>query len=99
MSDTLLQALALLAATTGMASFALANEIHWRQLLALRPQTPTARLICRAAGYGLLALSFALCCLADPLTMAILVWPMLLGVAAALVATTITLKTRAGRSG
>lgn len=92
MSDAVLVLLALLAAVAGMAAFALANEVHWRQLLRERPRTATAHTICKMSGATLLGLSFLLCALADPVSMAMLVWPMLLGVAAAIVAAFLTMK-------
>ena len=94
MSDGALQLLALLAATAGMAAFALANGAHWRQLLGARTQTTAARVGCQTLGAALLGLSFALCALADPVSMAFLVWPMLLGAAAAAVATVLTAQAR-----
>ena len=94
MSDAVLVVLALLAAVAGMAAFALANETHWRQMLRERTQTGAARTACKLLGAALLALSFLLCALADPVSMAMLVWPMLLGVAAATVAACLTLKAR-----
>lgn len=94
MSDGALHLAALVSAMAGMAAFALATGAHWRQLLGDRPQTRAARAACQSAGSVLLTASFALCALADPVTMAILVWPMLLGVAAATVAAVLTLKAR-----
>lgn len=90
MSDTTLHVLALVAATAGMFAFALATGAHWRQLLGPRTQTVAARRACQALGAMLLALSFGLCAMADPVSMAMLVWPMLLGLAAAAVAAFLT---------
>ncbi len=97
MSDAVLLSLALLAAVIGMAGFAAANDMHWRQLFRERPQSPTVRAACQTFGTALLGISFALCALADPVSMAFLVWPMLLGVAAAIVAACLTAKERAKR--
>jgi hypothetical protein len=97
MSDGALHLLALVAATLGMAAFALANAVHWRQLLGVRTQTPGVRAACRLAGAVLLGLSFVLCAGADPVSMALLVWPMLLGLAAALVAAGLTIQARSPR--
>ncbi|MGC4250214.1 MAG: DUF3325 family protein [Sphingobium sp.] len=94
MSDEVLLILALAAAVAGMAAFALANDGHWRQLLGSRPQTMAIRIACKSFGIALLAISFMLCAMADPVTMAILVWPMLLGLAAAMVAAFLTVKAR-----
>jgi len=99
MSDGALHLLALAVATAGMAAFALANIAHWRQLLGSRPQTAAARLGCQVAGAALLALSFALCAAADPVSMAMLVWPMLLGLAAAVVAAALTAQAHLTRKG
>lgn len=95
MGDGILLVLALAAAIVGMTAFALANDVHWRQLLGARRQTPRMRVACKALGTVFLGLSLLLCAMADPLTMAILVWPMLLGIAAAIVAAIVTAK--AGR--
>jgi hypothetical protein len=94
MSDGALHLLALVVATAGMSGLALANSVHWRQVLGARPQTAIARVACQASGAALLCTSFALCALADPLSMALLVWPMLLGVAGAGVAAVLTVKAR-----
>lgn len=94
MSDAVLLSLALLAAVIGMAGFAAANDMHWRLLFRERPQTAAARTTCQIFGAGLLGISFALCAMADPVSMAMLVWPMLLGVAAAAVAAFLTVKAR-----
>jgi hypothetical protein len=97
MSDGILLALALLAAIIGMAGFAAANDLHWRQLFPKRRQSGAARAICRTSGATLLAISFGLCTMADPISMAFLVWPMLVGVAAAVVAAVLTIKRRVSR--
>ncbi len=94
MSDGILLTLALAVAVVGMAAFALANETHWRQLRGTRQQTVATRTACKALGTALIGVSFMLCVLADPVTMAILVWPMLLGVAAAIVAAFVTARAR-----
>lgn len=97
MSDAILLSLALLGAVIGMASFAAANDVHWRQLFRERPQTGAARITCQIFGAVLLGISFALCAMADPVSMALLVWPMLLGVAAAVVAASLAFKRPAKR--
>ena len=93
MSDGVLTLLALASAVAGMAAFALANDVHWRQLLGARPRSAATRIACKSVGAVFVGLSFALCVMTNPLTMAILVWPMLLGVAAALVAALVTVST------
>jgi hypothetical protein len=97
MSDGAVTMLAFLAALAGMAVFALSNDAHWRQLLGARTQAASVRSGCKFGGAALLALSFLLCTLADPVSMAILVWPMLLGVAAACVAAFLTVHARVAR--
>jgi hypothetical protein len=92
MSDGLLLLLALGAATGGMASLALAMPAHWRQVMGERPLAGEVRAILRVLGAALHALSLALCVAADPASMAALVWPMLLMVAAGLVAAGLTLR-------
>jgi hypothetical protein len=96
MPDDTFLILAFFAAVGGMAGFALAKEVHWRQLFAATPQTTNSRRTCNAAGIVLLALSFLLCAAADPISMAMLVWPMLNGLAAAAVAALLAVQT--GRS-
>jgi len=100
MSDGALHLLSLVAAAAGMAACALSMDVHWRQVLGARPQTRAARVASRTAGAALLGLSFGLCAMADPFSMALLVWPMLLGVAAAAVAASLTVQAQstAGRT-
>ncbi|WP_347302716.1 DUF3325 family protein [Croceibacterium sp. TMG7-5b_MA50] len=95
MSDGLLLLLALLAATGGMAALALAMQAHWRQVMGARRLTGEVQVTLRVLGAALCALSLALCVAADPASMAALVWPMLLMVAALLVAAGLTLHARA----
>lgn len=94
MSDAILAVLAFAAALAGMAAFALANDAHWRQVFGATPQKKTLRIACKLAGSALLGISFLLCAMADPVSMAFLVWPMLLGVAGAMVATFLTVYSR-----
>jgi len=98
MSDGVLTSFAFLAALAGMAAFALANPDHWRQLFGAKPQGQSVRAACRLGGAALLGISFLFCALADPVLMAILVWPMLIGLAGAGVAAFLTLHAR-GRAG
>jgi hypothetical protein len=97
MSDGTLLLLALAVAVGGMGCLALSLGTHWRHLFA-QPQTRGAALGLRLAGALLLGASFFLCTLADPVSMAALVWPMLLTVAAAIVAAGLTLQARAARA-
>lgn len=97
MSDAALLALALVAATAGMACLALTIGAHWRQWFHEQPQPRALRFGLRLAGAALLGLSFAFCAAADPASMAVLVWTMLLTVGAALVVGALTLSARATR--
>lgn len=94
MSDSTLLLLALLLAVFGMACFAATISAHWRQFAGTRDQSTHVRHGLRAGGAVLLALSFAVCAVADPFLMAILVWPMVLTVSAGLVAAGLTIHTR-----
>lgn len=94
MNDAALHLAALALSTVGMALFALAIEPHWQQLFGRRPHPRALRVRLRIGGGALLAAGFALCALADPVTMAALVWPMLLAVAGAIVAAALTLHAR-----
>jgi Protein of unknown function (DUF3325) len=97
MSEALPVVLALIAALAGMAAFALSNPAHWQQLLGRKPQTGRLRAACARAGWAFLGLSLLFCIVADPVSMAILVWPMLIGVSGAVVAAILTLHGRARR--
>jgi hypothetical protein len=94
MSDGALIILALLISLSGMGALALSLEAHWRQVMSGRVQTAAARRRLRFAGTTLLALSFLPCAAADPLSMAALVWPMLMTIAAAMVAASLALHAR-----
>lgn len=91
MSDGGLIFLALLTSIAGMAALAVSIESHWQQVMGKRAQTASLRRALRLAGAALLALAFLLCAAADPWSMAALVWPMLLTIAAAIVAALLTL--------
>ena len=98
MSDGALLFLALVVAVGGMACLALSLGAHWRQVFAELAQTRGAIRALRLAGAGMLGASFFLCTLADPVSMAALVWPMLLTVAAAIVAAGLTVQARVTRA-
>jgi uncharacterized membrane protein len=85
MPDALLLALALVAAGLGMAWLALAMDVHWNQVRATR-RSPRTVIALRVLGAASLVASLILCLLADTATMAVLVWMMLLAVAAVTVA-------------
>ncbi len=83
MSEAALLALAALLSLAGMALFALAMPAHWAQVAGTAP--PLSRAACRrlrGAGALALAASLALCLAADHPSMAVLVWVMLLALAA-----------------
>ncbi|MFV0476307.1 MAG: DUF3325 domain-containing protein [Parahaliea sp.] len=86
MAENLLLALALFASFCGMAWFALARNIHWRQVRNSREASPKTRTLFRVAGWLGLVGSLWLCLLADAPSMAVLVWIMSLALAALAVA-------------
>lgn len=91
MSDGALIALALVISVVGMGALALSIEIHWRQVLRSKSLSTRTRRRLRLGGAMLLIIAFLPCAAADPLSMAALVWPMLLTVAAVIVASSLTL--------
>lgn len=87
MSEALLLAIATLAAGAGMAGFALSQPMHWARVAASEgAAAPRVRRGLRGAATLCLAASLVLCLAADHPTMAVLVWVMLLALAAAAVA-------------
>lgn len=96
MSEGKLILLALLACLAGMAACALTIDVHWRQVFGQRPQARLPAL--RVIGGILFAAAFWLCATANPVSMAILVWTMLLTVSAALIAALLTLRAHMTRS-
>ncbi len=98
MSDAVLLVAGFAVATLGMAFLALSITAHWRQAFGDRPQRRVARIGLRAGGAVLLAAAFAACAAADPVSMAVLVWTMMLTAAALLVVFSFTLAARRGRS-
>lgn len=97
MSDGALLFIALVLAVAGMTSLALSIAAHWRQLFGERPQERGTVVGLRIGGAALLAASFYACALADPVSMAALVWPMVCTVAAAIVAGGLTLQARSSK--
>jgi len=81
MPDGLWIAAASIAALLGMACLALAMDVHWRQVRDA-PRTRGSGITMSASGWMLLAASLGFCLLADTATMAVLVWMMLLALAA-----------------
>jgi len=86
MSDALLLSAALACAELGMGWLALAMDVHWKQVRAQSPRPPRTATTLRAFGVVSLLASLWLCLLADTATMAVLVWMMLLAVAAMTIA-------------
>lgn len=72
----------------GMACLSLSLPSHWRQVTGMETSLPSAaeRLRLRVVGYCSLAVAFLLCLAADHPSMAVLVWVMLLALAAKSVA-------------
>lgn len=83
MPDAFWLAAALLCSVLGMAWQALAMEVHWRQAHGSPWRSPHERLLLRFLGWLALTASLVFCLQADTATMAVLVWMMLLAVAAA----------------
>ncbi len=97
MSDGVLLFLALVVAVGGMGCFALSIGAHWRRLFADLTQTRGAAVGLRLTGALLLVVSFLICTLANPVSMAALVWPMLLTVAVIIVAAGLTVQAQVAR--
>ena len=85
MPDAMLLAAALVCTVIGMGWLALAMDVHWNQVRATR-RSPRSVIVLRVLGAASLVASLALCLLADTATMAVLVWMMLLAVAAVTIA-------------
>lgn len=96
MSEALWLALAAVLSFSGMAWLALAMEVHWEQVMH-RPtaEAPRTRLVLRVLGAAAVLLSLPACLMADRPSMAVLVWVMLLAVAAVLIAFMLAWKARA----
>lgn len=94
MSDTLLLSLALLLTVAGLGWFALSMDAHWRQLCDSRLPTRGNRLLLRACGSAALATSLLLCVRVDHVSMAALVWMMMLAAGAFAVAFVLTWRPR-----
>lgn len=101
MPEALMLVMAWLATLAGMGWFALAMEAHWQQVRG--SGTPPAGLL-RVLGAAALLVSLALCLAADHVSMAALVWVLMLTAAALAVAFTLSWRPRllaplAGRVG
>jgi len=80
----------------GFAWLALAMDSHWKQVHG-KEQTSGRRRMLRIVGACSLAASLGLCLVADPASMAVLEWAMLLAAAAVLVALVLHARPRALR--
>ena len=85
-SETLLLTGAVATNALGLAWFALAMDVHWRQAGNARPLTRRRTVLLRVLGALALSLSLLLCFHADHVTMAPLVWIMALAAGALAVA-------------
>lgn len=81
---------AFLASTLGLVWMALAMETHWQQVLGDIPLARAVQLMLRGLGGLALAVSLILCMIVDHVSMAALVWIMLLAVGATSVTFTLT---------
>lgn len=76
--------------TLGLAWMALAMEIHWKQVQGSAPLARSVQLLLRGLGGLSLAISLILCMATGHISMAALVWIMLLATGAVFVAFTLT---------
>lgn len=90
MPDALLFIAAQLCCVIGLGWLALSMEPHWRQVRGNQPLLPVVVKTLRLLGSAALLASLVICFIADHPSMAALVWPMALAVAALLVAFTFT---------
>lgn len=86
MPDAFWLSAALLCSLLGMGWLALAMDVHWRQVHATAPRSARQSRALRLCGWLALLASLLLCLRADTATMAVLVWMMLLALAAATIA-------------
>lgn len=94
MPDALLLAAALVCTVLGMGCLALAMDVHWKQVRAAAPRSARAVTALRILGSMSLTASLVICLLADTATMAVLVWMMLLAVAAMTIALVLSRRPR-----
>ena len=97
MADALFLIAAFACALGGMASFALAIQVHWKQAGGQGPLSRAAARKLRVRGAIALALSLGSCLVADHVTMAALVWGMLNCLSAVLLALTLAYRPRSLR--
>lgn len=94
MSNALLFFFALLCCVFGFAWLALGMESHWRQVRGNQLLSKQKVLVLRTLGSLALLASLVVCLVADHPSMAVLVWVMVLAVAALVVAFTFTWRPR-----
>ncbi|MFO6431620.1 DUF3325 domain-containing protein [Erythrobacter sp. W302b] len=82
---------AMLTAIAGCACLALSQERHWK---AVSGTAPHARRTLRVAGWAQLGLSLASCILCDGASFAALLWPLLVMLAALVMAAVLTWRPR-----
>jgi len=82
---------------TGMACCALAMQVHWKQVAGKAPLSAAGVRQLRVRGAVALAGSFVICLVADHVSMAVLVWVMMLSVSAVSLALTLAYRPRALR--
>lgn len=89
-TSSMLLIAACIISTLGLAWIALAMEIHWQQVQGSAPLVTSVQLLLRGLGGLALAISLALCMATDHVSMAALVWIMLLAAGTVFVAFTLT---------
>ncbi|MCU0949185.1 MAG: DUF3325 domain-containing protein [Porphyrobacter sp.] len=89
--STLLFIAALLSALGGCIALALSQQRHWEAVMGC---TAVPRRWLRAAGWSLIAASLAAVVARDGVSFGILVWPMVIGVAALATAATLSWRPR-----
>lgn len=94
MAEALLLAGAAFCSFCGMAWFALAKLPHWEQARGSQPLRPRSVRALRALGAGALLVSLMLCLWVDHVSMASLVWTMILSASGLLVALTLAWRPR-----
>ena len=77
---------AMVCSVVGFAWLALAMPVHWQQVCGSVAPEKARSSVLRGLGWAALLLALGFCLLADPPSMAILVWVMLLALAIVLVA-------------
>ena len=94
MPDALILFGAYLVAVAGMGRLALTLETHWKQTYGATPCPPSLVKRLRVSGAFALGAALMLCLAVDHASMAVLVWIMLLAVAAATIAALLTWQPR-----